>query len=249
MALKKKITKAEFDKLSKDLQSEYVEDGEGYRLDVDGEEDTGALKRAKDRETQLRKDAEKKAKELEDKLAEIDGNDARKKGDIETLEKQWKEKHQKEIEKLKTEHETEKTTLTERIGKYEGNIKKQLVDNVALQLATKLNSKSPKVLLPHIKERLMADLEGDEPVTKILGSDGKPSKLTIEQLEAEFVANKDFAGIIIGSKASGSAGNGNKPNGSANNSSDQQAPDLSKMNPKDLAEHMKQVREQQTQEA
>ena len=64
MALKRKITKADYDKLAADLKTEYVADGDdNYRLDLDGEEDTGALKRAKDRETQLRKDAEKKAAE------------------------------------------------------------------------------------------------------------------------------------------------------------------------------------------
>ena len=52
MALKRKITKADYDKLAADLKTEYVADGDdNYRLDLDGEEDTGALKRAKDRET------------------------------------------------------------------------------------------------------------------------------------------------------------------------------------------------------
>ncbi|WEM33660.1 hypothetical protein PSAKC1_00019 [Pseudomonas phage PSA-KC1] len=62
MALKKKLTKEEHAKLSDALKAEYIEDGDGFRLDVDGDEDTGALKRAKDREAQLRKDAEKEAK-------------------------------------------------------------------------------------------------------------------------------------------------------------------------------------------
>lgn len=248
MALKKKVTKDEYAKLSDSKKEEYIEDGDGgYKLDVEGDEDTGALKRAKDREVQLRKDAEKKAQELEDKLNELDNNNARKKGDIATLEKQWAEKNKKEIDKLTETWNSEKQVLTERLSKFETNSKKQLVDNVALQLATKLNHKSPKVLLPHIKERLLADLEGDEPVTVILGADGKPSKLTLDQLEAEFVANKDFAGIIIGSKASGSAGNP-KPSGSATNQSEQPI-DLSKASPAQLAEHARQVHEQQSQEA
>ena len=52
MALKKKITKEAFEKLPDVLKSEYVANGDDYVLDVDGEEDTGALKRAKDREKQ-----------------------------------------------------------------------------------------------------------------------------------------------------------------------------------------------------
>ena len=55
MALKKKLTKAEYEKLSEHIKAEYIEDGDGFRLDIDGDEDTGALKRAKDREAQLRR--------------------------------------------------------------------------------------------------------------------------------------------------------------------------------------------------
>lgn len=68
MALKRKISKEAFDKLSEDIKAEYKEQDGEYVLDIDGDEDTGALKRAKDREAQLRRDAEKRAKEAEEKL-------------------------------------------------------------------------------------------------------------------------------------------------------------------------------------
>ena len=42
MALKKKLTKAEYEKLSEHIKAEYIEDGDGFRLDIDGDEDTGA---------------------------------------------------------------------------------------------------------------------------------------------------------------------------------------------------------------
>ena len=86
MALKKKLTKAEYEKLSEHIKAEYIEDGDGFRLDIDGDEDTGALKRAKDREAQLRRDAEAKLREAQEELDRINGDDARKKGDIATLE-------------------------------------------------------------------------------------------------------------------------------------------------------------------
>lgn len=198
MALKKKLTKAEYEKLSDALKSEYISDGDDYKLDLDGDEDTGALKRAKDRETQLRRDAEKKAKELEEQLAAISDTDARKKGDIETLEKSWQKK----------EGET-KAAYDARIAKLEGHIKTSLVDNVASQIAHKISS-APALILPHIKARLAADLEGDAPTTRVLDKDGKVSALSVEDLTKEFVANKDFSSIIIGSKASG----GGAPKGS-----------------------------------
>lgn len=227
MALKKKLSKAEYDKLSDAIKAEYIEDGDGFRLDIDGDEDTGALKRAKDREAQLRRDAEAKLREAQEELDRINGDDARKKGDIATLEKSW----QKKLDDQKNEYEG-------KLGKLTSHTKTQLVDNVAQQIASKI-SNAPALLLPHIKARLAADFEGDAPVTRILDKDGKPSAMTVEELSAEFVANKDFSAIITASKASGGAGKpSNNSGGGAPNNSDKPA-DLASMNPAQLAEHIK----------
>lgn len=223
MALKSKLTKAEFDKLSDELKKEYKEDGDGYALDVEGAEDTGALKRAKDRETQLRKEAEQKAKELQDKIDASADIDARKKGDIETLEKSWQGKL-----------DTAKAEADGRITKLTGALTANLVDTVAFQIATKI-SNSPSLILPHIKARLAADFEGDAPKTRVLDKEGKPSAMTVEELSAEFVANKDFAAIIIGSKASGSAGNPSNTGGAGKPVFGKDAPDLANMSPAELA--------------
>ena len=227
MALKKKLTKAEYEKLSEHIKAEYIEDGDGFRLDIDGDEDTGALKRAKDREAQLRRDAEAKLREAQEELDRINGDDARKKGDIATLEKSW----QKKLDDTKAEYEGKVSKLT-------AHTTKTLVDNVATQIATKI-SNAPALLLPHIKSRLQADFEGDAPVTRILDKDGKVSAMTVEELAAEFVANKDFSAIITASKASGGAGKpSNNNGGGAPNNSDKPA-DLASMNPAQLAEHIK----------
>ena len=227
MALKKKLTKAEYEKLSEHIKAEYIEDGDGFRLDIDGDEDTGALKRAKDREAQLRRDAEAKLREAQEELDRINGDDARKKGDIATLEKSW----QKKLDDTKAEYEGKVSKLTT-------HTTKTLVDNVATQIATKI-SNAPALLLPHIKSRLQADFEGDSPVTRVLDKDGKPSAMTVEELAAEFVANKDFSAIITASKASGGAGKpSNNNGGGAPNNSDKPA-DLASMNPAQLAEHIK----------
>jgi hypothetical protein len=227
MALKKKLSKAEYEKLSDTIKAEYIEDGDGFRLDIDGDEDTGALKRAKDREAQLRRDAEAKLREAQEELDRINGDDARKKGDIATLEKSW----QKKLDDTKAEYEGKVSKLT-------AHTTKTLVDNVATQIATKI-SNAPALLLPHIKSRLQADFEGDAPVTRVLDKDGKPSAMTVEELAAEFVANKDFSAIITASKASGGAGKpSNNSGGGAPNNSDKPA-DLASMNPAQLAEHIK----------
>lgn len=227
MALKKKLSKAEYEKLSDTIKAEYIEDGDGFRLDIDGDEDTGALKRAKDREAQLRRDAEAKLREAQEELDRINGDDARKKGDIATLEKSW----QKKLDDTKAEYEG-------RVSKLTAHTTKTLVDNVATQIASKI-SNAPALLLPHIKSRLQADFEGDAPVTRVLDKDGKPSAMTVEELAAEFVANKDFSAIITASKASGGAGKpSNNSGGGAPNNSDKPA-DLASMNPAQLAEHIK----------
>ena len=239
MALKKKLTKEEHAKLSDALKAEYIEDGDGFRLDVDGDEDTGALKRAKDREAQLRKDAEKEAKELRERLESIEGDDARKKGDIATLEKSWQSK----LEKQREEYEAKVSKLT-------SHTTKTLVDNVASQLAHKI-SNAPAIIMPHIKSRLIADFEGDTPVTRVLDKDGKPSALTIDELANEFVANKDFSAINTASKASGGAGKPSQNGGGApkfNGQSDKPA-DLSKMNPAELAAHLKEAKANETKDA
>lgn len=226
MALKKKLTKDEYEKLTEAFKAEYVEDGEGYRLDIDGEEDTGALKRAKDREVQLRKEAEKQAKELKEKLDAIEGDDARKRGDIETLEKSWQSK----LDSQKSEYESKINKLTE-------HTTRNLVDNVALQIANKI-SNSPAIILPHIKARLQADFEGDAPKTRVLDKDGKPSAMTVDELADEFVANKDFAAIIVASKATGGAGKASQANISGAKTISQSA-DLASMTPAQMAEHLK----------
>jgi hypothetical protein len=225
MALKKKISKDEFAKLPDAFKAEYLEDEDGYRLDISGEEDTGALRRAKDRESQLRREKEKEARELRERIEAIEGDDARKKGDIATLEKSWAKKL-----------EDAQAAAQVKIDKLTSHTTKSLVDNVAISLANKI-SNAPNLILPHIRARLQASFEGDEPSTVVLGLDGKPSNLTVDALAAEFVANKDFASIITASRASGGAVK-SSTSGGARVSNDKPA-DLSRMKPTDLVAWLK----------
>lgn len=209
MALKSKLTKAEFDALPEALKEFYKKaDGkEEYLLDS---EDAAELRRAKDREAQARQEAEelaakekKRADDAEAKLnEEIDGG-ARKRKDIDALEKSWQGKLDKE-----------KADAQKKIDARDAIIRRELGDNVALGLATKISTK-PNLILPHIKSRITVDFDGDEPKTRILDKDGKPSALTVEDLQKEFVANADFADIIIASQASGSGASGGSGGGGA----------------------------------
>lgn len=239
MALKRVIDKEAFDKLPADIKAEYVEKDGKYHLDVDGDapdnDDAGALRRAKDREVQARKDAEKRAREAEKKLAELDESDARKRGDIEALEKSWKEKNE--------------ATIADYDAKLKGKdafISRQLVDTVASTIAAEIST-SPALIMPHIKSRLTADLEGDEPATKVLGADGKPSAMSVEDLKKEFVDNKDFASIIRANKASGGGapdkGQRTRLGGATQTETGDKPTSLAALPAKDLAAQLKAAKE------
>lgn len=196
MALKKKLDKAAYEKLSDVLKAEYKEDGDDYVLDVEGGDDAGELRRANERLKQEKKDLAAKAKDAQEKLDALGDDDARKRGDVVTLEKSWGEK---------LKQETDKRDAV--IAKQKAHIQRQLVDNVAAKIAGDI-SDAPALLIPHIKSRLSADFDGDEPVTRVLDATGKPSAFTVDDLKKEISTDKTFAVIIRGSKSSGSGASG-----------------------------------------
>lgn len=235
MALKRKIDKAAFDKLSAEIKAEYVEKDGEYVLDVDGdsnEDEIGALRRAKDREAQARKDAEKKAREVQEKLDELDTNDAKKNGDIEALEKKWQKDKDDAVAEVQGKLDRATAYVTD-----------QLVDAQAQAMAAEIST-SPALIKPHIRSRLQADIgdwaDGHTPSTVVLDAQGQATKTDLDGLKKELVDNKDFAPIIRASKASGGGAPGQTKGriGSAGTqqqqTGDQPAP-LSNLSPKDLA--------------
>lgn len=237
MAMKKKITKAEHDALSDEFKAEYKKAGKDFVLDVDdddGDGDTGELRRANDRLKQEAKDAKKEAAEAKRKLAEIDGDDARKSGDITKIEASW----QKKVD-------DEKAASVEALSKLQTAIKKERIETTALNIAKEI-SKSPKALARVLADRITVDFEGDEPTTVILDKNGKPSRMSVDDLKKEVSADPDFKDIIVASKASGGgapqSGNPGKP-GEAGNSQTKTTSDppvqLHKLSPQELAAHIK----------
>lgn len=231
MALKKSVTVEEFAKLSKETQALYkTEPVEGaHLLDLEGEEDNGALMRAKQHEKDARKKAEDRAKLAEDKLAEIEATAvtereklARASGDIKALEKSWAEKHAAEQKKLQDQLSAKDAALTD-----------LTVGNVAQAMAAEI-SVAPDVILPHISKRLRAEIVDGKAVTKVVDAQGQPSALTVDELKQEFLANKSFAPIITASKASGGGAGGGGGGGGAGSGKI----DFSK-SPKQIAADMK----------
>lgn len=212
--LKTKINKDAYDALPDELKAHYKEQNGNYILVTDEAEElrTGAAKAREERDAANRKLEETTAQieALNEKINKIekekkDAADAaaRQKNDIPALEASWQAK----LDEANAEAEKKVTKLTEQLQKL-------LIDNKAIEIANEI-SISPKLLIPHIKPRLSAELGTDNPITRVLDADGRPSALSLDDLKKEFVANEDFAAIIKGSSANGGGAAGGANGGGA----------------------------------
>jgi hypothetical protein len=119
------------------------------------------------------------------------------------LEKSWGEK----FTARETELLNEKQSL-------EAQVYKLTVGSKATELAAKLAVPgSDSVLLPHISNRLQVETVDGEIKIRVLDLQGKPSALSIEDLEKEFRANEAFKPLIRASNASGSGASGGQGGG------------------------------------
>lgn len=204
--LKFKIDKATYDALSDEQKAIYAETGDGYQMQIEGLPDVTGLEAKvnellgeKKSEAEKRRAAELAAQQAADEKA-------RSAGDVTALENSWRQKLTEQEQRFQSE-----------IQGLTGSLNTLLVDNVANSLAASLAGEAAPVMLPHIKSRLAVEMQDGKPVTRVLDASGKPSALTVDELGAEFTGNKAFAGVIIGSKASGTGGAGgaDKPAGGA----------------------------------
>lgn len=227
MALKSKYAKKE--DIPKGAEEHYTEREGEWHLDSD-HEDVGALKRAKDHEARDRKKAEDRVKALETELSakETEIEDIRKgaipKADVEALEKSIKGKYEK--------------TISERdatIAGLSGQVDEHLKDATVARIASELFDKHSALGAPHIAARLSVVDENGKRVLKVL-KDGQPSAMTTDDLKKEFLQDKSFAGILVGSRASGGGANG----GGGGSGAPAGGPvlDAAKASPKELVAHL-----------
>lgn len=227
MALKRVYDKAS--DIPKGAEEHYREVDGKFVLDSD-HEDVSALKNAKQHEKDARKRAEEERdavrRELDAARDELDDirRGAVPKGDVEKLEGSWKRK----LEQRENE-------LTGKIAKLEGHVNRSLLDGTAQTIAAELFT-APSVALPHIRNRLTVVEENGEFVTRVLDRDGKPSAATLDDLKNEMLQTKDFAPILIGSRASGGGAHGGQGGGGAPNGD--KSFDAAKASPKDLVAHI-----------
>lgn len=186
MALKARITKADFDALPEHFRGEYkrAREGDGYVLDIDGEtEEFLGMRRAKEQEKEESAKAKKELAELRTRL--------------ETTESEWTSRYATLEKSVETKREA-----------YRSSIAARERESAAAELAGELFGKNAKLGVPHLKERFAVEFdENDKPTVKIVGSDGKA--IERDALKKEFSTNPDFASILV---ATGASGAGTSPN-------------------------------------
>lgn len=215
--------------LPADVAKEYKENDDGkFVLDVEGLEDTGALKRAKDHEKKRRQAAEGKTAELESKLADLEEQ-------LAALDDPGKSKiDDKQRVKLEQRIKELEGQLTTKEQSLLGEINRLTSEATATKLAADLTD-SPNLLLPHIRSRLVTEIEDGKAVVKVRDADGDIGSMTIEDLKKEFTSNKEYAPILRGSQGSGSGA----PGGGGKGGGQGKPLDYSKATPAEIAADIK----------
>lgn len=216
------------DAIDEPLRSLYEEKNGKYRLKVEGVEDTEGLKKKNSELMDELKGFKRSQKEKEEQAAREREELLAKSGDVEALRKSYDEK----MTKITTDYST-------REQNYQQQLQKLTVGQTATTLAAELAIPgSAPVLLPHIQARLSMEIRDGVPVTVVIGQDGKPSALTIDDLKSELSANPAFAPIIAASKAAGGGASGSGNGGGAAKKAVTRS-QFDAMNPAQRAEHIK----------
>lgn len=200
-----KLEADSLDTIDEPLRSLYEEKDGKFRLKVEGIPDADGLKKKNNELLDELKGYKRAQKEKEDALAKEREELLAKSGDVEALRKSYDEK----MTKITSDYST-------REQNYQQQLQKLTVGQTATTLAAELAIPgSAPVLLPHIQARLSMEIRDGVPVTVVLGQDGKPSALTIDDLKSELTANQAFAPIIAASKAAGGGASGSGNGGGA----------------------------------
>lgn len=186
-----------------------------FHLQVEGGEDTGALKRAKDHEKNLRVAAENKVAELTEQLAtanaavataeaERDAAKADKGKDVQAIEASWQEKLT-----------AAEAKGSEAVAALTNEVERLLVTNTAIAMANEIST-VPELFVDVIAKRLKVEKGADgKYFTRVLDAAGAPSAATVDELRKELVANEKYAAIIVAGKGSGGGAGGSGSGGGA----------------------------------
>ena len=198
MALKKQITKTEFDGLPEAFRTEYKAQGENFVLDIDGDDGID-WKAKRELEVEHRKRAEAKVVTAQHELDEM-RRGAIPKNDVAALEASWQTK----VTEAETRHKAE-------IEARDLVIANSTITTTAKEIASIFLA--PAAMLPMIAQRLKSEVTNGHAITRVLDKNGQPSAMSVEDLKKEYMADATLAPVIVASKASGSGADGGKPAG------------------------------------
>lgn len=190
------------------LKALYVQDGDKFKLDVDGIEDTSGLKTALQKERRAASELEKKTKAWErlgktpDEIQELleaqektARTEAEKRGEFDKILAQVNEKN---AQALKAKDDA--------IVAMRKRIESELIDKNAIAAIAAAKGK-PKLLLPHVQRHVRVDENFNVMVVDDKGDprvNGKGEPLGISDFIDEMRQSEDFGAAFEGSGQSGS---------------------------------------------
>lgn len=183
----------------------YEEKDGKFRLKVNGLPDVSGLRVKNDELLTEAKEAKKRLRAFEEQAEREKAELLAKSGDVTAIRTSYEEK----LAKQKAEFEAQLSGLS---GQLQGLTVGQTATALAAELAL---PGSAEVLLPHIKSRLGMEMREGMPTTVVLGKDGKPSAMTLDEFKAELMANAAFAPLLAASKATGGGASGGGKGGGA----------------------------------
>lgn len=195
-----KVRVKSLDEVEEAFRGEYKADGDEFVLDISGDAPgLVAMRGARDNEKDAHKQTKTRLRELEVELDELRNDHASGRSNTETLNKSWQAKYDKREKEL-----------TEEIAELTGAVSGLTVGQTVTAVAAKLFI-VPDAMEHHVKTRLTTEIVDGKPVTRVLDKDGKPSALTVEDLEKEFRQRKDWAPFLKAGEGSGGGGHGTPP--------------------------------------
>ena len=183
--------------LDESIAGMYKKDGDAFVLDVAGlpVEDVSGLKSALAKEKSNAKEARAKLKTISDKATSDAADAAEKSGDIDKMKSNLREIFDKDIEKRDTTIHNQRAKLQELLIRDEAS-------KMAVELA--VDSDAVEVLTEYIQHRLSIDDSDGDFETVVVGTNGKPTGLSVSEFSAKLAGNKSLARLLKASDGQGS---------------------------------------------
>ncbi len=197
--MKYKIEKAEFEALADTVKAEYTLDGDTATLKLEGAPDYEGATKKLEIEKEHRKNAEKAQREAETMSAKLQ-RDIESAGGSKAEIERIQTAHTAELEKMRSEREVENAANTEKANKF-------LIDAEASKFANLNFIESPfgnEFIKGKYASRLSVETVDGQQVIRVKDTDGKPSILSVSELQKEYLDNKAFSPIIKANVGSGS---------------------------------------------